>query len=265
MPYRIAFLTDIHGNLHGLEAVLREVRQAAPDLVLVGGDLTYQFPYPRESLELLATIEHHAVAGNTERYVTDWATPATWPAWLPHWGAPHAQWTREQIGEDWAARLTTLPEQLTLTVAGAPGGAGDLLVTHGVPGNPFVGIHHAPGPDNRHPDWAMPDGLVDRHLQGTSAGLILVGHTHIPMVRRWRDALIVNPGAVAYTWRPTPDTHLARWALLTYHLGAGWEIDLRAVPYDNDAAIRGLREIESHAPLVAKISDMLASPLTHPR
>ena len=40
MPYRIAFLTDIHGNLHGLEAVLREVRQAAPDLVLVGGDLS---------------------------------------------------------------------------------------------------------------------------------------------------------------------------------------------------------------------------------
>ena len=42
--------------------------------------------------------------------------------------------------------------------------------------------------------------------------------------------------------------------------GNGWEIDLRAVPYDNDAAIRGLREIDSHAPLVAKISDMLASP-----
>ncbi len=262
MPYRIAFLTDIHGNLHGLEAVLREVRQAAPDLVLVGGDLTYQFPYPRESLELLATIEHRAVAGNTERYVTDWATPTTWPHWLPRWGAPHAEWTREQIGEDWATRLAALPEALTLTVAGAQGGAGEVLLTHGVPGNPFVGIHHPPGPDNRHPEWAMPDGALERHLHGVRAGLLLVGHTHIPLVRRWHDALIVNPGAVAYTWRPTPDTHLARWALLTYRPGSGWEIDLRAVLYDNDGAIRGLREVASHAPLVAKIADMLASPTT---
>ena len=73
MPYRIAFLTDIHGNLHGLEAVLREVRQAAPDLVLVGGDLTYQFPYPRESLELLATvhwlIRHQGVRSRDEAVV----------------------------------------------------------------------------------------------------------------------------------------------------------------------------------------------------
>ena len=35
-PYRIAFLTDIHGNLHGLAAVLDAIRRAAPDLILVG-------------------------------------------------------------------------------------------------------------------------------------------------------------------------------------------------------------------------------------
>ncbi|HEY8601262.1 MAG TPA: metallophosphoesterase [Thermomicrobiales bacterium] len=256
-PYRIAFLTDLHGNLHGLAAVLEAIRRDAPDLIVVGGDLTYKFPYPRETLELLATVEHLAIAGNTDRYVTAWATPDTWPDWLPISGLPHAQWTREQIGDDWAGHIAALPPQLTLSVTGAEGGAGDVLAVHGVPGNPFVGIHHPPGPENLHPQWALNEAQLDRHLDGVRAPLILTGHTHIPMVRQWRKSMIVNPGAVAYTWHPTPDAHLARYALLTYRPGQPWQIAMRAVPYDNAAALRGLREIETQNPLVEQIAELM--------
>ena len=261
-PYRIAFLTDIHGNLHGLEAVLADIRREAPDLILVGGDMTFKFPYPRETLELLDTIEYRAVAGNTDRYVTDWAIPGAWPYWLLGEGERHAQWTRAQIGEEWAARIAALPLELSLSVAGAAGGAGEVFLVHGVPGNPFVGIHHAPGPANLHPQWAMPDATLDRHLDGVRARLILAGHTHVPLVRPWRDSIIVNPGPVAYTWRPTPDPHLARYALLTYRPGNDWAIDLRAVAYDNEAAIRGLREIEALYPLAGRVAEMIAPPTT---
>ncbi len=259
-PYRIAFLTDIHGNMHGLAAVLADIRRERPDLVLVGGDLTYKFPYPRETLELLATIAHQGVAGNTDRYVTAWAEPGAWPVWLPESGAAHARWTRERIGATWAEWIDDLPLEVSLNVAGAAGGAGEVLLTHGVPGNPFIGIHHAPGPENVHPQWAMPDATLERHLAGVGARLILVGHTHVPLVRRWRDSLIVNPGAVAHSWHPTPDPHLARYALLTYRPGQGWQCALRAVPYDNAAAIRGLREIEAHNPLAERIAALIAPP-----
>ena len=260
MPYRIAYLTDIHSNLHGLEAVLREVRRAAPDLVLVGGDLTFKFGYPRETLELLATVEHQAIMGNTDIYVTDWAEPGAWPDWLPAWGAAHARWNRERIGEAWAAQIAALPGEIAFSVAGARGGAGELLLTHGIPGNPFVGIHHPPGPANLHPAWAVSDETLASQLRDVRAGLILAGHTHIPLVRPWRDGLIVNPGAVAHIWRPTPDPHLARWALLTYRPGNGWDVDLRAVPYDNAAAIRGLRETAAHNPMAANLADLIAPP-----
>lgn len=264
-PYRIAFLTDIHGNLHGLEAVLAAIRREAPDLILVGGDLTYKFPFPRETLELLATIDHRAVAGNTDRYVTDWAEPGAWPYWLPAWAAPHAHWTRAQIGEEWAAYIAQLPLEERISVAGAPGGAGEVAVFHGVPGNPFVGIHHAPGPDNRHPRWALPDDALDRHLAGVRAPLILSGHTHVPLVRRWRESVIVNPGAVAHTWPPAPDPHLARWVLLTYRPGQPWAIDLRAVPYDNDAVVRALLETAMHDPLAPRIAELIARPVAPAR
>lgn len=259
-PYRIAFLTDIHGNLHGLAAVLAAIARESPDLLLVGGDLTYKFPYPRETLELLETVDHLAIGGNTDRYVTIWAEPRKWPNWLPSDGAPHARWTREQIGAAWAAKIAALPPQRELTVAGAAGGAGDILLVHGVPGNPFVGIHHPPGPENLHPQWALRDERLDQYLAGVRAPLILAGHTHIPMIRRWRESIVVNPGAVAHIWHPTPDAHLARYALLTYRPGQPWQIELRAVPYDNDAAIRGLREIEAQNPLAARVAALITPP-----
>lgn len=259
-PYRIAFLTDIHGNLHGLAAVLDAIRHEASDLIIVGGDLTYKFPYPRETVELLATVEHQAVAGNTDRYVTAWAEPGAWPDWLPISGLPHAQWTRAQLGEDWAAQIAALPPQLSLSVAGAAGGAGEVLVVHGVPGNPFIGIHHPPGPENLHPQWALGEAQLNHHLAGVRAPLILTGHTHIPMVRRWHGGTIVNPGAVAYIWHPTPDAHLARYALLTYRPGQPWQVEMRAVAYDNAAALRGLREIDAQNSLVEQIAALVTPP-----
>lgn len=257
-PYRIAFLTDIHGNLHGLTAVLDAIRQDAPDLILVGGDLTYKFPYPRETLELLDTVEYQAVAGNTDRYVTAWAEPGAWPDWLPEAGAPHARWTRAEIGEEWAERLAALPTTRTINVADGANGAGEVLVVHGVPHSPFIGIHGPPGPTNLHPRWALPEEELDRHLTGVSARIILAGHTHVPLIRPWHGSIIVNPGAVAHIWHPTPDPHLARYALLTYRPGQEWQIDLRAVPYDNAAAIRGLRDIPAHNPLAERIAALIA-------
>lgn len=49
---RVAALYDIHGNLPALEAALEEVRQAAVDLVVVGGDVVAG-PMPRETLACL--------------------------------------------------------------------------------------------------------------------------------------------------------------------------------------------------------------------
>lgn len=106
----------------------------------------------------------------------------------------------------------------------------------------------------------MPDAVVARHLAGVTARIILAGHTHIPLLRPWRGGTIVNPGAVAHIWHPTPDAYLARYALLTYRPGQEWTIDLRGVPYDNAAAMRGLREIAAHNPLARRVAALIAPP-----
>src|SRR5919201_4703262 len=63
---RIAALYDVHGNVHALEAVLREVEQEGVDAIVFGGDVVHG-PFPRETLELARSVEASWVRGNCER------------------------------------------------------------------------------------------------------------------------------------------------------------------------------------------------------
>ena len=65
---RIAAIYDIHGNLPALEAVLRDIDRAKPDLILAGGDVAAG-PLPCETIERLRTLALPArfIRGNADR------------------------------------------------------------------------------------------------------------------------------------------------------------------------------------------------------
>jgi putative phosphoesterase len=63
---RIAALYDVHGNLPALEAVLAEVERAAPDAIVVGGDVA-PGPLVQECLERLEALNPRFVMGNGDR------------------------------------------------------------------------------------------------------------------------------------------------------------------------------------------------------
>ena len=67
---RVAALYDIHGNLPALEAVLEDIRQAAVDHVVVGGDVL-PGPMPRETLTRLLELDLPVqfIHGNGDRVV----------------------------------------------------------------------------------------------------------------------------------------------------------------------------------------------------
>jgi predicted phosphodiesterase len=63
---RVAALADVHGNAPALEAVLAEVEQEAPDLVVFCGDLTWG-PLPEETIALARSVDARFVRGNADR------------------------------------------------------------------------------------------------------------------------------------------------------------------------------------------------------
>jgi predicted phosphodiesterase len=102
---RVAVLSDIHGNLTAFEAVLADLRQVSPDLVLHGGDLADAGSSPIEIVDRLRDLGWPGVMGNTDEMLVE---PDSLENFASQSSAPPALWaavrqiasaTREMLGE----------------------------------------------------------------------------------------------------------------------------------------------------------------------
>jgi predicted phosphodiesterase len=67
----VAIVSDVHGNLRAFQAVLADLRQVAPDLVVHGGDLAYGGTHPAEIIDQVRSLGWLGVRGNTDEML--WA------------------------------------------------------------------------------------------------------------------------------------------------------------------------------------------------
>jgi predicted phosphodiesterase len=229
---RIAAFGDIHGNIFALRAVLADLKTHSPDAMVVFGDLVYKFPWGAEVVDLLRSLPHQAVIGNAELYLALWETPL-WPTNL--WNLPLARevvvWECSRLGPERVAWLASLPDYVSFS----GGRLEDLLVVHGVPGNPFLPFLPAPGED-RSP-WVQTDARVQALLRGAGAAeLIVCGHTHTALHRHIAtphgETTIVNPGPLSYRRGRAHDPGWAGYALLDWSASGGWQAGFYVVHYD---------------------------------
>src|SRR4051812_15138577 len=100
---RVAALYDIHGNLSALEAVLEDVRRAAVDLIVVGGDVL-PGPMPRETLDCLLNLEIpiRFMPGDGDREVLAQmaGTEAEWYRRAPEQWREPVRWSAQQLRRD---------------------------------------------------------------------------------------------------------------------------------------------------------------------
>src|ERR1700744_1515568 len=98
---RIAILSDIHGNLVGLDACLADLAaQGGADVIVAAGDLCVDGPKPKKVLQRLSELNVRCLRGNTDRYVSDVTLN-------DDGGIVDSQvaWTRRELGEKWLAWL----------------------------------------------------------------------------------------------------------------------------------------------------------------
>jgi putative phosphoesterase len=204
----VAALSDIHGNLPALEAVLADVERAGVDAVVVAGD-TVSGPFPAEVFDLLGSVDARIVRGNADRL-----------AEVERFDEDQARWNEERLG---AKRLATVAGW-PLTLDFDADGLGRVLVCHSTPRSDEP-IYTRTTPD---------DALVEI-LGPVDADVLVCGHTHMQYDRRLSTGLrVVNLGSVGM---PYEGRRGAFWAVL------GPEVEMRHTEYDVDAAaarIRGL-------------------------
>ncbi len=210
---RVAIVSDIHGNLLALEAVLEDIAKRGVDEIWCGGDIAWAGPRARECVALVRDAGWPAVRGNTDVWVA---------------GDPQTIEDPERRAE--MARLAEaheLTEEEVLWLVGLPlghSGEGSLLLVHGTPVSPFDG----PEPD-------APAAAFDP-FKG-QADIVVYGHVHRAFTRRLVDGTIVcNPGSVGRSKDGSAATYL-----LVERVGSEWVLRPRAVSYDVDSAIAEAR------------------------
>ena len=203
---RVAAIYDIHGNAPALDAVLEQIAEEEPDVVLVGGD-SAAGPMPAATLDRLIALGCGAryIRGNADRELVE--PPSGDDIW-----ACRARWAAASLTAAHRELLTAAPLRLVLDVEGL----GRTLFCHG-----------SPRSDEEIITRLTPEARLRPMLEGVDADLIVCGHTHVQFDRRVAGARIVNAGSVGMPYEGTPG---ARWAML------GPVVSLRCTDYDLDAA-----------------------------
>ena len=231
MTFRLALISDIHGNIDALEAALAAIGEAAPDGIMVLGDLVFNGPRPVESVDRIMQLEAAGalvIAGNTDIAVADGDYAAAFP-WLDEVPAGHvaaAEWARDLLRDDQLEYLRRLPAERRVA-------AGDELI---------LACHASPGSQTSGLPADLDAAVTVQRVTRTDARVICCGHTHVADVRELGRKLLLNPGSCGYAFDGTPD---ACWALLEVDEGRDPQAVLFRTVYDprpaaEEVATRGL-------------------------
>jgi putative phosphoesterase len=206
---RVAVLSDVHGNLPALEAVLGEVALEGVDAVVCGGDVVGG-AFSAEVLDRLAALpDIRFVRGNGDRTVLEGT---------------------DEFGVDWENERDRLGEERLALIASWPLTAELELDDLGR----TLFCHAVPSADEPIFTRITPDDDVVTLLGDVGADLLVCGHTHVQFDRVLPTGLrVVNAGSVGM---PYEGRQGAFWALL------GGEVELRRTHYDVEAAARAIRE-----------------------
>ena len=232
---RIAIVSDIHGNRTAFEAVLADLKQQSPDLVLHGGDLSDGGSSPAEIVDRVREMGWPGIIGNTDEMLArpeslrEFAKTA--PAMQPLLPIIEemAAAARERLGAERLAWLGKLP----------------MTQVH-----PGVALVHA-RPDS---SWRAPaPEAADQELESVygplGRDLVVYGHIHRPYIRRVGGITVANSGSVSLSY--DGDTRAA------YLLVDNGTPSIRRVPYDIDQEVSVLSQ--SGMPYSGWIAKLLKS------
>jgi predicted phosphodiesterase len=229
---RVAIVSDIHGNRRAFQAVLADLRQVAPDLVLQGGDLAYGGAHPADIIDQVRSLGWPGVRGNTDEMLWSPESLAEFAARQPKLG-PLLAILQDMI----PATLASIGEKRLRWLEGLPYlySQEGLSLVHASPGD----LWRAPMPN-----------ASDDELQSTYASLgaqiVVYGHIHRPYIRRLHGMTIANTGSVSQSYDGDRRA--------SYLVIDGESITIRRVEYDVESEARELlRSGLPHADWLSRI------------
>jgi putative phosphoesterase len=218
----LAAFSDIHGNKHALEAVLKDIRQHAPDQVMCLGDLVGYGAFPNEVIETIRAEGIPTLTGNYDDGVgfdrQECGCAYTTPEDIAR-GDRSLKWTQAHVAPENKAWLRSLPRELRFTF-------GRWRV---------LGVHGSPRRLNEYLFEDRPERSLERMFADLEADVILCGHTHLPYHRHIGPTRLINVGSAG---KPKGGDPRACYALV--ELGDDVTATFPRVEYGVEAAARAI-------------------------
>jgi putative phosphoesterase len=169
---KVGLLSDPHANVLGLRAALAAIRDAGAEEIVCAGDAVGYYTSVNETIEELRRSGAHVVLGNHDAMLLG-KLPAS-DALRTRYGLEHAAGVITADNLKW---LGALPESLELRLGGVA-----FAVYHGSPWAPLV-------------EYVYPDDRKLARFAVLDADVVVLGHTHRPLLRQVGDVTVVNPGS----------------------------------------------------------------------
>ena len=219
----LAFISDIHANLHALEAVWEELQREGPDAVYCLGDLVGYGAFPNEVIEFIKKYDIPTVMGNYDEGVGfdlhDCGCVYKDPE-MDRLGKESLTWTRERTSAENKAFLQSLPIQI-----------------RDEDRNPsLLMVHASPRKINEYLYEDRPEATFVRISRAAGMDVVLFGHTHLPYQKSVNNTLFINTGSVG---KPRDDDPRAGYVL--FSLSGETSVEFRRVSYDVEAAADAVR------------------------
>ncbi|MBK7981809.1 MAG: metallophosphoesterase family protein [Ignavibacteriae bacterium] len=230
---RIAVISDIHGNVFALEAVLQNIKKQNVDLILNLGDTLYGPIAPKETYELLSTESIISICGNQDRQIYE-ASESEIKLY------PTLQYNLDVLGTEVLNWLKELPFEKRIS--------SEIYLCHGTPKSDLEYLLE--NIESGYPILKKDDEII-KFLYKETSKIILCGHTHIfRNVMLSTKQLVINPGSVglqAYK-DDEPTVHkmennipYASYAIIEKQKD-NWEITNKKIPYKFEKAVEEARK-----------------------
>ncbi len=225
MLVRIAVISDIHSNLHALDAVLKDIAGKAIERIYCAGDFVGYGPHPNQVVELVKTNKIPAVMGNYDDAIGNMRMICGCEykdEVSQRLGEISMAWTRGEITGENRLWLGRLPQRIRFSLSGLR-----VMMVHGSP-------------------WALNEYIfedaaedyLDSLLRENDADVLICGHTHLPFIRKTAAGYIVNAGSVGKPKHGNPN---AAYVVLGPDQG-GLKASIIEVPYNYEQTAREIEK-----------------------
>jgi putative phosphoesterase len=191
---KLGIVSDVHGNLPALEAVLSAGEELGIGRWLCLGDTVGYYYWPKECVEALRSVGATVIAGNHDRMTVAARSDSALLQELTEKYGHGSEVALRALSDAEINWLHSMPQQRSCDIEGKR-----VVLCHGSPWDADA--------------YVYPDADEHTRHRMTAKGLDFVafGHTHYPVCWRVNGTLVVNPGSVGQPRNQQPGAHWAIW------------------------------------------------------